>query len=163
MASLGPNCPTPDSYDNLSLTPLTSLKGAQTSLLSSTTSLIENSRAHTSPRHILKTLYNYPWLWETLSLLSAFLSLCGFMLLLHHYDNRPNPTWFSGLSLNTVVSVISTVFRISMLVPVAASISQMGWVWLVERERGLDDVCCFDGASRGPWGGLRLVWRTGFV
>lgn len=114
-------------------------------------------------RRKVSTFHTEGWLWEILSLATACTSLGGFMFLLRQYDNQASPQWPSGLSLNTVVSVISTIFRISVLVPVAAGISQMGWVWLARKERRLDDISCFDAASRGPWGCLRLVYRTKFV
>ncbi|KAE9984652.1 hypothetical protein EG327_004966 [Venturia inaequalis] len=111
----------------------------------------------------VKALRAERWLWEILSLLTACASLIGFMFLLKNYDNQASPQWPHGLSLNTVVSVMSTVFRINILVPVAAGISQMGWICLARRERRLDDIACFDAASRGPWGCLRLLGRTKHV
>jgi hypothetical protein len=103
------------------------------------------------------------WLWEILSLVLAVVSLIGLVCLLRQYQNKASPDWKYGITLNTIVSVISTVFRISILVSVAASISQMGWVWLARKSRNLDDVCVYDSASRGPWGSIRLLWRTKFV
>lgn len=114
-----------------------------------------------TPRHRkVKTFRTEGWLCEILSLLMACASLIGFMFLLKKYDNQASPQWPHGLSLNTAVSVMSTLFRINVLVAVAAGISQMGWVWLARRERRLDDVACFDAASRGPWGCFRLLGRT---
>ncbi|TID18691.1 hypothetical protein E2P81_ATG05672 [Venturia nashicola] len=110
----------------------------------------------------VKALRADGWIWEILSLLTACASLIGFMFLLKKYDNQASPQWPHGLSLNTVVSVMSTMFRINVLVPVAAGMSQMGWIWLARRERRLDDISCFDAASRGPWGCLRLLGRTKF-
>jgi len=103
------------------------------------------------------------WLWEILSLVLAVANLVGLVFLLRQYQNKASPHWRYGITLNTIVSVISTVFRVSILVSVAASISQMGWVWLARKSRNLDDVCVYDCASRGPWGSIRLLLRTKFV
>ncbi|QDS77233.1 hypothetical protein FKW77_003088 [Venturia effusa] len=113
--------------------------------------------------HQSKTLHAKGWLWEVLSLLTACVSLAGFMSLLMRYDGKPSPHWKFGMSLNTAVSLMSTMFRINILVPIAAGISQMGWIWLARPGGRLDDVVRFDDASRGPWGCLVLLRRTRFV
>jgi hypothetical protein len=148
---------------------ITRVKSAQGSLLEHDYEISIDTREQPKSisekplRRIVRTFDAEGWLWEILSLVTACASLGVFMSLLQQYDNQVRPHWTFGMSLNTVVSAVSTVFRISVLVPVTTGISQMGWVWLARRERRLDDISCFDAASRGPWGSLHLVYRTKFA
>lgn len=113
-----------------------------------------------------KTLRNFrSWFssdsWQ-LEILSFFITLVCFaclIIVLQKFDNKPLPNWRSGLTLNTVVSWISTVLKATLLLPVGSCISQLSWVWFNEQTRSLADICFFDAASRGPWGSLKLIFR----
>ncbi len=73
--------------------------------------------------------------------------------------SKPNPQWTLGISLNTIVSILSTVFRASLMLSVAHGLSQSGWIWFTQRPRPLSDICWYDSASRGPLGSVQLLWR----
>ena len=49
-----------------------------------------------------------------------------------------------------------------MLVAVAESISQLKWLHFYKKAAPLDRFQDFDDASRGPWGGVTLLWSTNF-
>lgn len=90
---------------------------------------------------------------------------CRFRLLQH----RPLEDWRSGITINTVVSVLSTIGQTAILLPVTSSISQLKWIWYAKDiETGheddrtgnrLSDMEDFDKASRGPIDCLLLVWK----
>ncbi|PVI04523.1 hypothetical protein DM02DRAFT_725689 [Periconia macrospinosa] len=104
------------------------------------------------------------WLFDILSLACAALVLTAMIILLDRYNNKPNPDWSSGITLNTILSLASMLFRVNILVPVASCISQMCWIWCSEQRRPLTHIIMFDQASRGPFGGLRAlyagIWST---
>lgn len=98
-----------------------------------------------------------PWFYEILSLSLAFVAIALVVLLLALYDRKPNPSWAAHVSLNTLVSVASVLFRASIMVPITKCISQLSWIWLAKVERPLGDVALFDQASRGVLGGLAIL------
>lgn len=102
---------------------------------------------------------------EITALVLALASLLGLVAILFVYNGKPNPEWsmahIGSITLNTIISIISTVFRATLLVPVAQSISQSCWVWF-KRPRPLQDVVYYDFASRGPYGSLQLLSRIRF-
>jgi hypothetical protein len=66
----------------------------------------------------------------------------------------------SGLSLNTLVAILSTASKAALLFPVAQCISQFKWIWFYQKSRKLSDFSAFDNASRGIWGSLELARGT---
>jgi Protein of unknown function (DUF3176) len=101
------------------------------------------------------------FIWEILSLVLAAASLLTLVAILQKYDNQENPRWTLGtlgVTLNAILSVVSTVFRASLLMPVAQSINQFCWIWYTH-PRPLQDICYYDSASRGPLGSIRLLFR----
>ncbi|KXS99459.1 hypothetical protein AC578_3785 [Pseudocercospora eumusae] len=61
---------------------------------------------------------------------------------------------------NALLSIITTIQRASLLLPVAESVGQLKWLYLESTSRRLIDLEAFDEASRGPIGSLNLLWRT---
>lgn len=98
--------------------------------------------------------------WWTLQicalLLSAFL-LVTTCLVLHYYDGRPQPGW-SLISLNALISWLSTFSKALVLFPVACCLGQLKWVWMVDEPRALSDLRSFDTASRGVAGSAQALF-----
>ncbi|KAF6820945.1 hypothetical protein CSOJ01_00380 [Colletotrichum sojae] len=63
------------------------------------------------------------------------------------------------LQPNTVISIITTVGKAAMMVPIAACISQLKWTEF-RRPARLSLLQNMDDASRGPWGSLVLLTRA---
>jgi hypothetical protein len=104
-------------------------------------------------------------IWEILSLALAAAALFGFIAILRKHENKEVPRWYLGhveVTLNTIISIVSTLFRGSLLMPVAQSISQLCWTWYT-RPRSLQDICYYDSASRGPLGSIRWLFRLRFM
>jgi hypothetical protein len=116
---------------------------------------------HTTDEHVERLnepLLLASWLLE-LTCFAISLSVLAVVIgVLSLYDRRPNPQWTGGMTLNTVVSFASMVFRGSLMTPVASCISQLSWVWLAQARRPLYDIVRFDEASRGVYGSLKLLY-----
>ncbi|KAF2094343.1 hypothetical protein NA57DRAFT_60390 [Rhizodiscina lignyota] len=69
----------------------------------------------------------------------------------------------SWISLTCKIGHLSTVFRASLMLCVAATISQSGWIWFAQRTRPLRDLYWYDAASRGSLGSIRLLWNLRFI
>lgn len=110
-----------------------------------------------------KTYVKNWWLIEILSLLvgiAAIAALCG---LLSRYHNKPAPKSnafvSSNITLNTLVSILTTIGSAALLLSVSECISQLKWTWYLDDHRPLEDLDTFNDASRGALGGAVLLWR----
>ena len=110
--------------------------------------------------HWLRQLSLTLWLWELLSLLTSATCIGAIIVFLAHYDGKPMPSWSYGLTLNSLISILSSVARSAMLLPIAEVLSQLKWCWFVGRQRPLLDFERFDAASRGPWGSLMVLFNV---
>ncbi|KAF5596557.1 hypothetical protein FPCIR_3963 [Fusarium pseudocircinatum] len=99
------------------------------------------------------------WLWETLSLLLALGLLIATIVIPAQNNNRVLKPWPYDISLNTIIAILSTFMRASMLLVVAELIGQMGWN-AVQKPRPVTDLHHFNNASRGILGALKLFWNV---
>jgi hypothetical protein len=100
------------------------------------------------------------WWWEIVSALASALAICGIAGILVRFNGRTLPNWPYHITLNSLMSVLSTVAKVAMLVPIADGLGQLKWVWFHGVRNPLVDMELFDGASRGgPVGTLKLLWR----
>ena len=101
------------------------------------------------------------WQWEFGASIFSFGCFAAVVGILARNDNRSLASWnfVFGVTLNTLIAVLSTLSRTALMVPVASCISQLKWIHLVGASRPLREVQVFDDASRGPWGSLELIWR----
>jgi hypothetical protein len=102
-------------------------------------------------------LHTSMWMWEMLSFALAALVFLAIIIVLAIYDGKPSPV-VGGVTLNTVIAMAATLFRICLMVPVTDCICQLTWVWLQKGYKPLQDIIKFDMASRGPLGSLQLLW-----
>lgn len=103
------------------------------------------------------------WLLELLSVLVGIASIVALCALLKNRDGKaaPRTNVVAGvdITLNTIVAILSTVGRATLLLAVSECISQLKWTWYLNKHRPLEDLDTFDNASRGAWGGLVLLWK----
>ena len=96
------------------------------------------------------------WFFEFMALLGSGAALVGIATVLIHFDNRQQPDW-TLISLNTLISWLSTVSKGLALVPISSSIGQLKWVWYAKSRRPLSQLYTFDVASRGAFGSGQLI------
>ena len=103
------------------------------------------------------------WLVEILSLILGIAAVIALCLLLRRYDGKAvpqaKPVVAVDITLNTLVSILSTISKATLLLSVSECISQSKWSWYLDRQRPLEDLDVFDKASRGAWGGIQLLWK----
>ncbi|RMJ26742.1 hypothetical protein PHISP_02396 [Aspergillus sp. HF37] len=97
------------------------------------------------------------WIWEvggaTLSIVCIAL-LIGFLV---YVNGSPYPDWQYQASPNTVVSIIVTIAKTALLVPVSSCLSQLKWTQY-RTPKPLYHMHVLDQASRGPCGALEALW-----
>ncbi|KAJ5766581.1 uncharacterized protein N7511_004197 [Penicillium nucicola] len=99
------------------------------------------------------------WILECFALGFSFASFIAVIIILKAYDQKPSPHLSYGLTLNTIISLLATSSRSSLLFVVAGAIGQLKWVWFGRREQPILDMQSFDDASRGPLGAMYLLFQ----
>jgi hypothetical protein len=103
-------------------------------------------------------IFSDTWTLEILCWFLALLSIIIIVIVLRVFNGQSLQKWHSGLSLNTVINVVSQIAQTAVFVPVAASISQMKWIWY-SKIRPVGEMEDFDKASRGPMDSLWLITK----
>jgi len=109
----------------------------------------------TTQQSIFTRIFSETWTSEILCWLLALLSLVIIIIILAVFHGQPLANWHSRLTLNTLISIGSQIAQTAVFVPVAASNSQLKWIWY-SKSRPMADIGDFDKASRGPIDGLLL-------
>jgi hypothetical protein len=97
------------------------------------------------------------WKYELLSIVTSLGALLAIVAVLFAFDGKPMTRWKAIAQPNTVVSALSTLAKSSMLMAVGQGLGQLKWQYF-QRPRRLMDFEVFEGASRGPWGALELLY-----
>ncbi|KAK8040691.1 hypothetical protein PG991_000479 [Apiospora marii] len=97
------------------------------------------------------------WLWEFLSVLVSLGCMVAIVVIAVISNQTPLAEWTPPIGINTVVSVLVTVSKAAMLLPISECISQIKWLYLTRQDRRLDSLSAFDDASKGPWGAMLFL------
>ncbi|KAI7776816.1 hypothetical protein LA080_004410 [Diaporthe eres] len=100
----------------------------------------------------------FAWFPETSGIFASTSLLIALVVILAAYDGKAVFEW-KGVTLNAVLSVISTASKASLLYSISELISQWKWIVFTSTRRPLIDFETNDAASRGPWGSLELMWK----
>ncbi|ODM19713.1 hypothetical protein SI65_04699 [Aspergillus cristatus] len=98
------------------------------------------------------------WYGETLLLSFSFLSFLAIVIVLAVYDQKPSPSLKWGLKLNTIISILATACKSSLIFVVSEAIGQLKWIWFWTGKRNLKTLQTFDEASRGPLGSVSVLF-----
>ncbi|TDZ30565.1 hypothetical protein CTRI78_v011867 [Colletotrichum trifolii] len=99
------------------------------------------------------------WGAEYWAVAGATVSLAAMMTLLARFDGKGVFAWH-GVTLNTVVSILSVTIKASIAFVIAECMAQWKWILFAREERPLIDFDRIDEATRGPLGSLRIILRT---
>ncbi|KAK0634165.1 hypothetical protein B0T14DRAFT_551183 [Immersiella caudata] len=109
------------------------------------------------------------WIWEILSFSAGGILYGIFFYLLFRYDGQLVSQWeqnspISGLfrTLQSAVSLITTIMKAAMLLPLASAMGQLKWHYARHPSR-LKDIELIDGASRGNLGAVRLLFSRSAI
>lgn len=116
----------------------------------------QEKTADSKPHHSFLNIDDW-WGWDILGLVLALAILIAIIVILRVYDGKQQPGW-RWISLNTLLSWLSTVGKGCIAFPLSAGLSQLKWVWFAQRKRPLSDLRVFDNASRGIYGSAELLW-----
>jgi hypothetical protein len=99
------------------------------------------------------------WWWELGSVFLSCACFIAIIITLRIMQDKPLSSWHSIVSPNAVISTLATISKSSLMLAVAACISQLKWHYFQSVPHSLQNIQVFDDASRGPLGALELVTR----
>ena len=103
--------------------------------------------------------WNDWWLLEITAGVLSIVCLVTIIAILAHFDGKPLAKWHSRITPNAMISVLATVSRSSVLLPVAECISQLTWLRF-QKPHTLQLIQEFDEASRGALGSFQILFST---
>ncbi|KAJ9656522.1 hypothetical protein H2198_004871 [Neophaeococcomyces mojaviensis] len=95
--------------------------------------------------------WNDWWILEVAAGILSIVCLITIVIILGHFDGASLSKWHSWITPNAMVSVLATVSKSSVLLPVAECISQLTWLQF-QRPHSLQLIQEIDEASRGALG-----------
>ncbi|KAL2832742.1 hypothetical protein BJY01DRAFT_253764 [Aspergillus pseudoustus] len=101
------------------------------------------------------------WFYEILATVfsvGCFVSIVG---ILAAFDGKPTPTFAYSLTLNTVISILATASKASLIFMISECTGQLKWLWFYKGgdRKPLNGMQLFDSASRGPLGALMVLFQ----
>lgn len=102
------------------------------------------------------------WKYELFAVALCWIALGALLgTLLPHRDD-PLPKWPFNITINTLVSIYSSVFKMALAYLLPQCVGQLQWLWFsaTQRPRSLFDVVLYDSASRGVTGSLAWLGRN---
>ncbi len=104
-----------------------------------------------------KHLKGGTWTVEIISFIIALLALGAIIGVLAHYNERSMPSWPTGMTLNTLIALLTAISNAALASPLQQGLSQLKWINFKRESRPLTDMEAFDDASRGIWGSIKLL------
>ncbi|KAK3339649.1 hypothetical protein B0T25DRAFT_560343 [Lasiosphaeria hispida] len=98
------------------------------------------------------------WGSELLAALLSMISFVSIAITLKVYEGHELPQLPADITLNTLISILSTIAKSLLIYAVSAAIGQSKWDWYDERPHMLADLETFDEASRGPLGAVMVLF-----
>lgn len=102
------------------------------------------------------------WWMELLAIVVSLACLGANVAFLTVLNDKEYKSWKIArvdFTPNTIISIIATFTKASLLLPIAEVLSQLKWLHFQGRIQQLSHLQTFDDASRGPLGSLRLLWN----
>ena len=84
--------------------------------------------------------------------------LLALLVLLGKFNGKSLSEWPSKLTLNTIIAVVSQLVQMVLLVPIASSLSQLQWLWYLNR-KPIKDISYFQDASTGLVSSVVLLYK----
>ncbi|KAK3386861.1 hypothetical protein B0H63DRAFT_468510 [Podospora didyma] len=97
------------------------------------------------------------WLPEILACALSLLCVTAIVATLLVYDGQLTPNWPLGITLNSLLALLTSLAKIALLAPVVQGIGQLRWQWFSQRYQRLTDFDLFEEASRSTWGSFKLL------
>ncbi|KAI0413495.1 hypothetical protein F5X98DRAFT_390795 [Xylaria grammica] len=118
------------------------------------------NRTHVNRHYCLMQWVNDYWIWEFASWIVSSLLLAGVVLTLSLHQDQPLPEWPFGITINALISFLSSLSTSTLVVVISSIIGQRSWTTLASAERPLRQLELYDDASRGAMGCFLLLLQN---
>lgn len=98
------------------------------------------------------------WTMPILAIVGSMSLTVTITILLTYYNNKPVFDWH-GVTLNAVVSTMTTISKAMLAFVLDECLGQAKWIWLSRQRQPLNDLNLIDQASRGPLGCCKILHR----
>jgi hypothetical protein len=98
------------------------------------------------------------WTPEVFACCTSILSLFALIALVTVCDEKAIFDWH-GITLNTVIAILTGTGKASLLFAMEAVTGQWKWISFCNSDQLLINFEWLDNASRGPWGNLQMIWQ----
>ncbi|KAF7714310.1 Uncharacterized protein PECH_000438 [Penicillium ucsense] len=119
--------------------------------------LAEPDESTTSLQRPTQQFWGVVWILEILACLVSIALLAAIIGFLSHYDGQSLPEWPYAITLNALVSVLSTAMKAAIAFITTQCLAQLKWLWFRQKNR-LSDLTLLDDASRGPVGAFKVLY-----
>ncbi|KAJ5726303.1 uncharacterized protein N7483_007660 [Penicillium malachiteum] len=99
------------------------------------------------------------WSLEAIAVCFSISCFVAILCVLQLYNGKQSPQLPKGVSLNTIVSVLATASKSSLMFVAGECIAQLRWVLFRKSHQPLSYIQSCDSASRGPWGSLTILLK----
>lgn len=106
-----------------------------------------------------ETLSLDTWFWEIFAVSFSLLCVIAILCILLVYDGKASPSLPHELTLNTIVSVLATASKSSLLFAISTSIGQLKWAFFRKEKKPLHHLQSIDEASHGPLGSFVVLYQ----
>ncbi|KAJ5757570.1 uncharacterized protein N7511_006264 [Penicillium nucicola] len=97
------------------------------------------------------------WYYETIALCFSIACFMATICVLEVYNQQSTPQFSYGLTLNTVILVLATASKSSLIFVVGECIGELKWIWFRDVLEPLSNLQAYDSASREPWGSILIL------
>ncbi|KAJ5488741.1 hypothetical protein N7539_003631 [Penicillium diatomitis] len=119
--------------------------------------LAEPDESTTSLQRHTQQFWGFIWILEIVACLVSIALLAAIIGFLSHYDGQSLPEWPYAITLNALVSVLSTAMKAAIAFIATQCLAQLKWLWFRQKNR-LSDLTLLDDASRGPVGAFKVLY-----
>ncbi|KAJ9613390.1 hypothetical protein H2200_003332 [Cladophialophora chaetospira] len=112
---------------------------------------------------IITVLAGDTWWPEAVALGFSAACLVAIVVSLLQYDGKEIPQLASGITLNTMISILTAGSKSALIFAVTATMGQCKWTWFMTKNhetRPFRDIYTLDDATRGPSGALKTLLQS---
>lgn len=129
---------------------------------------VEDKTSYLSPRppprpshvhSISQMMVSWWWWWEIGATLISVTCVSLIISLLFRANGTLLREWPFQIQPNSILAVLTTIMKTTLLVPIASCIGQLKWRHYALQPRPLDQLQVIDDASRGPWGSIVVLLK----
>lgn len=122
----------------------------------------QDYEAATIPSSSIRHAGGGSWHLEIISLIASVLSIAAIISVLFHFNERPLPDWPNGITVNTLIALLTAITNASIAAPLSSGLSQLKWIHFKQECRPPKDIELFDDVSRGLYSAMKfLVYARG--